>query len=151
MPYPSLRHPEPLSLQQTTAYLYLHRSHSNIVRSQSLWGPCVLVHIRFVWALWAFLAGMGFDSKCEFTTPTIFLGFLLCTWTWGISSQLLQCLPSDPGRGVSPHSCASAYRLTLDVGYLHMASPAKRSHHSWLWTWASPHSCCSWPKYHMTQ
>ena len=46
---------------------------------------------------------------------------------WGFSFVL--------GCGVSPHSCSSAYRLTgvflnLDVGYLHTASPAKRSHGS---------------------
>ena len=35
-----------------------------------------------------FLVGMGFDSKCDFTPPTILLG-LLCPWTWGISSQTL--------------------------------------------------------------
>ena len=38
----------------------------------------------FVWALWVSLAGMGFDSKCDFTLPTILLGILLCPWTWGI-------------------------------------------------------------------
>ena len=27
---------------------------------------------------------MGFDSKCDFVPPTIFLGLLLCLWTWGI-------------------------------------------------------------------
>ena len=27
---------------------------------------------------------MGFDSKCDFTPPTILLGFPLCPWTWGI-------------------------------------------------------------------
>ena len=26
--------------------------------------------------------GMGFDSKCDFTPPTILLGLLLCPWTW---------------------------------------------------------------------
>ena len=30
------------------------------------------------------LAGMGFDSKCDFALPTIFLGLLLCSWTWSI-------------------------------------------------------------------
>ena len=30
------------------------------VLSQSLWGPWVLVHIRFVWAFWASLVGMNF-------------------------------------------------------------------------------------------
>ena len=54
------------------------------------------------------LAGTRFDSKHEFTTPTIFLGLLLCPWTWGISSKPLQCLPfywgfSDLGRRVSLH------------------------------------------------
>ena len=34
MPYPSLLHPEPLSLQQTTTDLYLHRRCSNTVLSQ---------------------------------------------------------------------------------------------------------------------
>ena len=54
----------------------------------------VLVHTRFVWALSASLAGMEFDSKHEFTPPTVLLGLLLCPWIWGISSQLLQHLPS---------------------------------------------------------
>ena len=54
---------------------------------------------------------MGFDSKREFTLPTILLG-LLCPCTWVISSQLLQCLPSY---WVS---------LTLDMGYLHTTSEA---------------------------
>ena len=38
----------------------------------------------FVLALWAFLAGIGFDSKCNFTPPTILLGLPLCPWTWAI-------------------------------------------------------------------
>ena len=50
---------------------------------------------------------MGFDSKHEFTPPTILPGLLLCPWMWGITLQLLQCLPSywgfsDLGRGVPP-------------------------------------------------
>ena len=32
-----------------------------------------------------------FDSKHEFTPPTIFLGLLLCHWMWGISSESLHC------------------------------------------------------------
>ena len=77
---------------------------------------------------------MGFDSKCKLAPPTILLGLLLCSWVWGISSQLLQHLLSywgfsDLGRGVSPHSCSSTYRLTgvsliLDVGYVLTAAPA---------------------------
>ena len=46
--------------------------------------------------------------------PTVLLGFLL-PWTWGISYL---------GCGVS---------LTLDVGYLFMAAPEKRSHCSLPW------------------
>ena len=37
MPYPSLLHPEPLPLWQSTADLYLHRRHSDTVLAQSLW------------------------------------------------------------------------------------------------------------------
>ena len=28
--------------------------------------------------------GKGFDSKCDFTPPTILLWLLLCSWMWGI-------------------------------------------------------------------
>ena len=64
---------------------------------------------------------MWFDSKCEFAPPTILLELLFCF-------------------GVSLHSCFSAYcltgvSLTLGVGYLHMVSPVKCSHHSWPWMW----------------
>ena len=134
MPYLGLLHSEPLSLHQSRADLYLYRRHSNTVLSQSLGVPWVLVRTRFVWALWASLAGMGFDSNCEFAPPTITLGLLLALM-----------------HGVSPHSCSSAYHptgvsLTPNVGYLLSAGPAKRSRCSWSWTWGvSPHSHCSWP------
>ena len=106
MRYPSRLHPEPLTLQQSTADPYLTK-YSNTVLSQSLWGPWVLVCTRFVWAVLASLVEMGFDSKWKFAPPTIFLGLLLCPCMWGISSQLLQHLPSywgfsDLGHGVSP-------------------------------------------------
>ena len=88
---------------------------------------------------------MGFDSKCELTPPTILLGLLLCPWTWGISSQQLQRLPSyggfsDLGCGVSPRSRSSAYHhtgvsLTLDVGYLLTAAPAHTIILGFLWPW----------------
>ena len=45
---PSMLRPEPLSLWQSTAGPYLHRRCSNTVPSQSLWGPWVPVHTRFV-------------------------------------------------------------------------------------------------------
>ena len=83
MPYPGLLDPELLSQLQATADPYLLRRHSNSSGSvsQGLW---VLVHTRFIWTLWASLVGKGFDSKCDFTPPTILLGLLLCSWTWGI-------------------------------------------------------------------
>ena len=125
MPYPSLLHPEPLPLWQSTADPYLHRRHSNTVLSQSLWGPWALVCTRFVWALLASLVGMEFDFKHEFAPPTILLRLLLCPWVWGISPQLLQHLLS----------------LTMDVGYLLKAGPAKHSHHPWRWSGV----ISSWP------
>ena len=84
MPYPGPLHPGPLPLWQATADLYFCRIHSNTVLSQSLWGLWDLVHTRFAWVLWVSLAGKGFDSKCNFTLPTILLGLLLCPWTWCI-------------------------------------------------------------------
>ena len=41
---------------------------------------------RFIWALWASLAGMGFDSKWNFAPSSILLGLILCPWMWGIFS-----------------------------------------------------------------
>ena len=76
--------PRALPLQQATADLYFHRRHSNTVLTQSLWCHWVLLCTKFVWALRVSLAGMGFDSECDFTPPTILLGLLLCPWMWGI-------------------------------------------------------------------
>ena len=76
--------PRTLPLQQSTADPYLHRRHSDTVLAQSLWGLWVLVGTRFVWALCVSLAGMGFDSKCDFAPLIILLGLLLCPWIWGI-------------------------------------------------------------------
>jgi len=61
---------------------------------------------------------MGFDYKCEFTSPTILLGF-----SFGL------------GCGLIPHNCSRAYQLagnslTFDVGYLLRAAPEKHRHHS---------------------
>ena len=125
MPYPGLLRPEPICLWQTTVYLHVHRRRSDTVLSQSLWHPWVLVHTRLDWALWVSLAGVGFDSKCEFAPPIILLGLLLWPWTWGISSQLLQYLRSywgfsDLGPGLSPHHQSSKAQpplLTLGVVY----------------------------------
>ena len=80
---------EDLCHTQVCCTPHLLRRCSNTVLAQSLWGLWVLLWTRFVWALWASLSEMGFDSKCEFVPPTILLG-QLCPWTWGISSPLLQ-------------------------------------------------------------
>ena len=53
---------------------------------------------KFVWALWAFLVGMGFDSKHNFPVlPSC----------WGFSFVV--------GHGVSPHSCLSTAQLSLHL------------------------------------
>ena len=88
MPYTGLLHPDPLPMWQSTADPYLHRS-ANRVLSQSLWGLWVLVHTRFVWALWASLAGMEFDSKHDFAPPIILLELLLCLWTFYLLCNFL--------------------------------------------------------------
>ena len=66
-------------------------------------------------------------------------------WEWGLILNMNSpLLPScwgfslALGREVSPHSHSSAYRLTgvsltLDMGYLHTAGPAKCSRCSWPW------------------
>ena len=65
----------------------LRRRHSNTQRQVWL-GLCGVSGSGctqgFVWALWAPLAGMEFDSKCDFAPPTIFLGLLLFPLMWGI-------------------------------------------------------------------
>ena len=111
-------HPEPLSLQQTTADLYLHRRRSNTVLSQSVgesvsWCTQGLIEpSEHLWREW--------DLILNANSP-------LLPSCWGFSFAL--------GHAVSPHSCSSTYRLTgvsliLDMGYLHAASPAKCSHRS---------------------
>ena len=48
----------------------------------------------YVWAFPVSLAGMRFDSKCNFAPPTIFLGLLLCPWK-GIFFGGIQHSPAD--------------------------------------------------------
>ena len=114
-PVPAAVHCWPIAPQETL-------KHSSVSVS---WGPWVLVGTRFVWALWVSLTGMGFVSKHEFALPTVFLGLLLCPWTWvsphshsSAAQPPLQHLSScwgfsDLGRGVSPHGCSSAMQLEL--------------------------------------
>ena len=78
---------ELLSLWQATADLCLRRRHLNTQTQVwlSLFGASESWCTQgFVGALCTSLVGMGFDSKHDFTTPTILLGLLLCCWTWGI-------------------------------------------------------------------
>ena len=106
MPY---RHPEPLSLRQTTADPDPQRL------SQSLWGPRVLVR-----------TGLFEPSEHLWQEQGLILNanspLLLSCWGFSFAH----------GRGASPHSHSSACRLTgvsltSDVGRLHTASPAKHS------------------------
>ena len=74
-PAPAAGHCWPIPLQETLKQFWL-----------SLCG----VRGSAVWALWASLVGIGFNSKHDFAPSTILLGLLLCPWMWGISSLLLQ-------------------------------------------------------------
>ena len=52
----------------------------------------------FVWVLWVSLAGMGFDSKCDFSPPTI-LPKKWCFWTVVLEKTLespLDCKEIQP-------------------------------------------------------
>ena len=101
--------------------------HSSVLFSVGLW---VVVHTRYVWALWASLPVIGFNSKCDFAPPTILLGLLLCPWMWGISSKSLQLHAATTPMLCS--CCSSAYRLAgvslpLDVGCLLTVAPVLHS------------------------
>ena len=61
------------------------------VLPQSLWGLWVLVHTRYIWALWVSLTVMGFYSKHDFAPPAVLLGLLLCPWRWDSFSKSSQC------------------------------------------------------------
>ena len=84
MLYTGLLHPEHLPLWQATADLYLHGDTQTLKEVWlSLCGVSCCTQ-GFVCALQVSLVGLGFDSKCNFTPPTILLGILLCPWTQGI-------------------------------------------------------------------
>ena len=77
-------------------YLYLHRRYLNTVLAHSLWGLWILVHIRFVWALWASLAGKGVTLNAILP---------LLPSCWGFSFAL--------GRGVSFLVGSNILQLTI--------------------------------------
>ena len=122
MPYPSLLHPEPLSLWQSTADPYLHRRCSNRVLSQSLWGPWVLVYTTLLWTLlhlwqeWGLILTRIRLSYCLAGASPLPLdmGYLLIS---ALPPTILLGF-SDLGRGISLHG-----------------GPAKRSCRSWPWMW----------------
>ena len=55
----------------------------------------------FVWALQASLAGVRFDYKHDFSSPTILLGCLLCPWTSNIFFGGIQHSPVNDCSAVS--------------------------------------------------
>ena len=75
------RAPAPTAVYCWPVLLRETLKHSSVSVSVDLW---VLVHTWFVWALTKSLVGMQFDSEHDFAPPTILLGILLCTLTWGI-------------------------------------------------------------------
>ena len=58
--------------------------------AQSLWGLWVLVHTGFVWAFQESLAGLGFDSKHDFTPPILDAGYLLLVGSNILLSMVVQ-------------------------------------------------------------
>ena len=88
MSYPRLLHPEPLPLWQATADPYpTGDTQTQLCLSlcgvSGSWCTKGLVRVSVI----ASLACKGFDSKLDFALPTILLGLILCSWTWGISSK----------------------------------------------------------------
>ena len=147
MPYPGLLHPEPLPLWQATADLHLCRRHSDTVLAQSLWGLWVLVGTKFVWALWAFLVGKGFDSKCDFTPPTILLKLLLYPSVWSIffgkiqHSPVNDCPAASCSFGVLAREdeCMFYYAILHQHTMLGYCLPNMCSRCSLLRIWNEPH------------
>ena len=82
---------------------HLHRRHWNTQSHVwlSLCGVSCCTQV-FVWPLWVTLAGMRFDSKCNFALPTIFWRLLLCLCT-GLS--FFSGIQHSPEDGCSAASC----------------------------------------------
>ena len=117
----------------------------------------------FVWVLWTFLAGNEFDSKRNFTPPTVLLGLLLCPWMWVIFfffflvrsiilllmivQQRVVILEFLQKMSTSPSTPPSWYR-----NYFSDKGPSSKrwsffSSHVWMWeldceeSWAVKNSC----------
>ena len=112
------------------ADLDLHRRCSNTVLSQSLRGLWILVHTKFVWALWTSPEAMGFDSKCDFAPPTILLGLLLCPWTQVIFSKSLH-----RHTATAPAPTILRELLTSGPHQMWWVGPHQMSNLSAPWSW----------------
>ena len=85
---------------------------------------------------------VGHDC-CPLATPTILLGFFL-TWTWGISSWLLQQSTATApylGQGVSPHH----HPPDLESGIASLGPPAPVKP-PFLGSGVAPLNCRPWPR-----
>ena len=125
MPYPSLLHPEPLFLWQSTADPYL----TGDAQTQFCLSLC---GVPGSW----WIQGMSEPSEHLWQEWGLILNanLLLLPSCWGFSFAL-RC-------GVSLHSCSRAYHptgvsLTLDMGYLFTTGTVKRNRRSWSWMWGT--------------
>ena len=136
VPVPVTGHCWPVPLQETLK----HSSGSVSV------GSLGLVLTRFVWALWVSLVGMVFDSKCDFSPPTILLGLLLCPLMWGIFFGGIQHSPVDSCSAVSCNfgvlagedehtSFYSAIFLHLPTSWNLLTNPDILKCILWEWAW----------------
>ena len=80
----------PVPLQKTPTQVWL-----SLCETSGSW--CTQ---NFVWCLRASLVGMGFDSKCDFSLPTILP--LLFPWMWG---KFFGRIQHSPFNGCSAVSC----------------------------------------------
>ena len=60
------------------------------------------------------LVGTGFDSKPDFAPPTLLLGLLLCTWTWGIFFFFFDGIKCSPVNSCSAAICNSGVHAVED-------------------------------------
>ena len=136
VPVPVTGHCWPIPLQET----FKHSSGSVSV------GFLVLVFTRFVWALWVSLVGMGFDSKCDFPSQTIFLELLPCLLMRGIFFVGIQHSPVDSCSAVSCNfgvlagkdehtSFYSAIFLHLPTSWKLLTNPDILECILWEWVW----------------
>ena len=119
MLFSGLLQPEPLP--QSTADLYPQETlrHNSVSVSVDL---CVLLRLWFVWALWASLAGMRFDSKCEFMISPSY--HLFGAFPLALDLGYLPNVTSAPYSCLSSSYHLAGASLTLDVGYFLKVTPA---------------------------